>query len=395
METDNSLVTYYKDLEFNPVHIPVENGDEWEVHVAKRRNLYENHLKIPFSLLRDREVIEFGCNSGENALVLGAMGAKLTLVEPNEQVIPRLEDLFNSFHLNNSIDSINHQSIETFNVQKKYDIAIAEGYLNILSTRDDMLKKLCDLLVPGGIGIISFDDTIGSFIELVKRAIIWRACELKGVKNIQSVESLNVAKEFFLEDFGKISTSRNFESWWRDQLISPFYCLPYLWSYKHIIPLIEKGGCEIHATSPTWTFDNHFTWYKDLLSQTDHHTNLLKATNYMLPFFISGIPYFPNYIDTNESYDIQPVDHFIQEISDYTSTFPSKKDFPCYPKELESLFNSYNNAPLQSINFIMKNIFNNKFNSNYEKYLFKYISSKQLRNIWGTPYHYISFLKRS
>ncbi len=115
MKTDYSLVNYYKDFSFNPVHIPVEKKNEWEIHVAKRRNLYENHLKIPFSLLRDRAVIEFGCNSGENALVLGAMGAKLTLVEPNLQVTPRLEKLFDKFQLSNQIDELRKESIENFN----------------------------------------------------------------------------------------------------------------------------------------------------------------------------------------------------------------------------------------------------------------------------------------
>ena len=99
MKTDNSLVNYYQENQFNPVHIPVEEKQEWETHIAKRSNLYEHHLKIPFSMLRGHSVIEFGCNSGENALVLGSIGAQLTLVEPNQQVTPRLEELFKKFKL--------------------------------------------------------------------------------------------------------------------------------------------------------------------------------------------------------------------------------------------------------------------------------------------------------
>ena len=312
MKTDNSLVNYYQGHQFNPVHIPVEEQNEWEVHVAKRRNLYEHHLKIPFSMLRGQSVIEFGCNSGENALVLGAMGAQLTLVEPNEQVIPRLEELFKKFRLEDSLKALCQDSIESFHTEEKYDIAIAEGYLNILSTRDNMVQKMCDLLVPGGIGIISFDDIYGSLIELVKRVVVWKACELKGIDNIQSVETLDVAKEFFLEDFQQLSASRNFESWWKDQLISPFYCLPYLWSYQEFIPLIEKGGCEFHATSPTWAFDNHFTWYKNLVSREERHQRVLKAWEQMIPFFLTGIPFLPNDIQTPVSEVVPALNRFIQ-----------------------------------------------------------------------------------
>ena len=78
-----SLLEYYRKNVFNPVPISVEDHKIWNAHVAKRRNLYERHLGIPLPLLRDRSVIEFGCNSGENSLVLAMHGANLTLVEPN------------------------------------------------------------------------------------------------------------------------------------------------------------------------------------------------------------------------------------------------------------------------------------------------------------------------
>jgi len=95
---------------------------------------------------------------------------------------------------------------------------------------------------------------------------------------------LDVGKEFFLQDFEGLSASRNFESWWRDQLVSPFYCLPYLWSYQGLIPLIEECGCELYATSPIWAFENHFTWYKKILSVKERHQQILQTWGRMLPF---------------------------------------------------------------------------------------------------------------
>ena len=79
---------------FNPVPISVEDSAIWQSHWAKRINLYQRHLRIPFSLLRNRSVLEIGCNSGENALVLASVGANLTLIEPNDQVRPRIETIF-------------------------------------------------------------------------------------------------------------------------------------------------------------------------------------------------------------------------------------------------------------------------------------------------------------
>src|SRR5260370_18990505 len=95
---DSSLLSYYQDHNFNPVLIALETAEQWALLFAKRVNLYQRHLSIPLSLLRNRSVIEFGSNSGENALVLAAHGAKLTLVEPNFEVLPRLKTLFSQFN---------------------------------------------------------------------------------------------------------------------------------------------------------------------------------------------------------------------------------------------------------------------------------------------------------
>src|SRR5438477_6019319 len=102
--TAPSLLTYYQTNNFNPVAIGIEhNADAWKAHFAKRVNLYARHLRMPLGLIDGKSVLEFGCNSGENALVLAALGADLTLVEPNTQVWPRLRSLFEGFHLQDRI----------------------------------------------------------------------------------------------------------------------------------------------------------------------------------------------------------------------------------------------------------------------------------------------------
>ena len=81
----NTLTGYYQEHQFNPVLIRVEDSAVWRAHLAKRRNLYGRHLGIPLALLRSRPVLEFGPNSGENALVPALWGASLTLVELNDR----------------------------------------------------------------------------------------------------------------------------------------------------------------------------------------------------------------------------------------------------------------------------------------------------------------------
>ncbi len=125
-----SLVSYYRESHFNPVPIDLQTSAEWQSHVTKRRNLYEKHLNIPFVLLPRHSVLEFGCNSGENSLVLASFGANLTLVEANEQVLPRLKENFKRHNLESQITSLINEGIEDFVADKLYDIVIAEGFLH-------------------------------------------------------------------------------------------------------------------------------------------------------------------------------------------------------------------------------------------------------------------------
>src|SRR6266700_807032 len=131
----SSVLAYYRENRFNPVLIPVEQEAVWVSHHMKRRNLYERHLRLPPSLLRDRRGLEFGPNSGENALVLALHGARLTLVEPNEQVIPRLYELFDRFGVRDQIESVRCSGISDFESREQFDLVIAEGFLYTLTDR--------------------------------------------------------------------------------------------------------------------------------------------------------------------------------------------------------------------------------------------------------------------
>ena len=81
-----TVLKYYTNQKFNPVPITFYNKKNIKVHYQKRENLLENHLKIPLFLLEGKNVLEFGCNGGENACVLASYGSNIYLVEPNDQM---------------------------------------------------------------------------------------------------------------------------------------------------------------------------------------------------------------------------------------------------------------------------------------------------------------------
>ena len=92
-----NLYSYYIEKNFNPVPISLDSKKELKLHIAKRNNLLQNHLKIKLSDFNKKKILEFGCNSGENSLVLAKLGAHLTLVEPNKVMIPLIKQNFKKF----------------------------------------------------------------------------------------------------------------------------------------------------------------------------------------------------------------------------------------------------------------------------------------------------------
>ena len=240
-------------------------------------------------MIRDRNVLEFGCNSGENALVLASMGANLTLVEPNGQVFPRLRSLFKEYNLENNIIDLLEEGMDEFNTNQLYDIVIAECFITHLSNPEEMISKMCDLLVPGGIGVVSIDDNYGHFLEIIRKLVFWRVCRLRGVKDAHSQTTLDIAKELFGEEFGWLSASRPFEAWYEDVLLNPFVSWPHLRTYTDVIPVLERSGCEFFSSSPKWAPVDTFSWYKNVPDIKERHNAILESWKNYFYYFLSGI----------------------------------------------------------------------------------------------------------
>lgn len=289
-----SLLDYYRKNHFNPVPIDLATPEALASHAAKRRNLYSGHLGIPLGLLSGQKVLEFGCNSGENAVVLALCGAELTLVEPNEQVHQRLRDVFEVFGLTGRLAEVSSLGIDDFPEDGKFNLVLAEGFLFTLPNKAELAAKICRLLAPGGIGVISFNCRFGGLIELHKRLALYRACELSGA-GFRSEESLAIAQDLFGEAFGRIKASRPFAAWWKDLLVNPFYADRYLWSYGELLPVIESAGAEFLSTSPRWFAEEAMRWYKDVPAPGGRNAAVLEQWRGRLGSMLTGKPARPGF----------------------------------------------------------------------------------------------------
>jgi SAM-dependent methyltransferase len=387
------LAAFYRETRFNPVHISVEQATIWQSHVAKRCNLCERHLGIPLRFLGGRNILSFGCNSGENELVLATAGAKLTLVEPNEQVHPRLRALFQQFGLQERLTAVLHADVESFASSQLYDLVLAEGFLHTVPNRDEMLLKIARLLAPGGFGVISFLDRFGILLELTRRMLLWRACQLAGVKDVFSDQCLDLAKKLYGEDFARLSASRTFEAWWKDTLVIPFVGPQYLWSYPEMLVLVERAGCEFHSSSPRWALVDHFDWYKNRNTLASRHQRVLEDFRTMLPFFLSGLP--PSRQDPPSATDgvLEAVAGLIQSIGDFALDPAASIDRVSFPAVLSDYLTEGTGPRWQQFAAELQCLYEAAHGDVLDQLLAAYAQSEGLRRLWGTPYHYLCFTR--
>ena len=380
-----SLLNYYQSNNFNPVPTDVSSAKAWDQHISRRWNLYVNHLGIPLPLLHGKSVLEFGCGSGENSLVMASFGANLTLVEPNGQVLPRLEQLFGDFHFSYKLEC---EGIEGFASTELYDVVLAEGFLGALSSRDEMLGKISSLLKPGGLAVISFNDRYGSLLEMVRRLLLWHGCLLEDL-DIDGEDSLDLAKKLYWTEFARINTTRTFEAWWRDNLVSPFFTCQYFWSYGELIPLIEELGCEFYSSSPKWCSIDNYVWYKNVTDCASRHEFALDDYRCLLPYFLTGLIL----VDDKPSQKVfDDVAVLVAQISQYTKEGNDKRFSPECPAILEEYLKRRPETRRFGEDLI--SLCSLEEIGNIEDLVHKYISAYGVRNLWGVPYHYMSFIKR-
>ena len=389
----STLLDYYRDHNLNPVPIAIDTENEWNEHVKKRRNLYERHLKIPLSFFSEKDVIEFGCNSGENSLYLAYLGAKLTLVEPNEKVHPRLMKLFRSHNKEESISKLLPLGIDEFRSTVKYDIVIAEGFLNALKNRDEALRNICRLVKEGGFGIITEDDRYGCFVECLRQLTLKRICELSEV-DYHSEESLKIAIHLFGEEYDKLNTTRPIRTWWKDAIVSPFNTGEFLWSFLDVITILEEENCEFWSSSPSWSSIDSFQWYKNHVATRDRHNALKKNFETILPYILTGICEDLGKFAPATNTMISNFAKFVNAAAKYTTSDDSSFNVSL-PDGLIQFLRSGNSHSFKLLSDDIGGLFKSLMQPNPRKIREYYNNTKKLKYLWGNTMFYVVFYKRS
>lgn len=257
------LFQYYADQQFLPTFGKFENSSKLAEYALARRTVFTEKLALPVEMFKDADVLEFGPDSGENALVFASWGANLTLAEPNLRAHDQIRRYFEYFNLNKKLASLRSDDIEGFKSDRSYDIIDAEGFIYTVQPTSLWLGVFHEALKSGGYAIVSYYETQGAFIELVLKAI-HSAC-----KELTALSPEPAAQMLYETKWDSIPHTRPFSSWVHDVLENPFVRLRYFLDSLSLCQMAAEQGFELHSSWPLYRDALDIYWHKKTLSASE------------------------------------------------------------------------------------------------------------------------------
>ena len=285
-----SQFEFYSSRGIFPSQVSLSQASELAKYAAVRRSLYERHLHVPLGLLRGHEVLELGCGTGDSALVLALLGARLTLVDADPRVFAPLDAAFAAHGVSAAITERVVARAEDYRPQRRFALAMAEGYLFTCERRDQVLRTMLGALDPDGLMSVSFPDELGSFMEFLKKAAFLRACALRGIDDLFGDDAEETGQALLGRSHGLLPNLRPFRVWLHDCICSPFLVLRYCWSAPAIMAATMAEGAAYYSSSPSILEVDRLGWYKDVVDIAEWNARALRGYGERAADFVFGVP---------------------------------------------------------------------------------------------------------
>jgi len=278
----DKLFQYYEKEQFLPTFGNFDSPAKLHEYANARRTIFVEKLMLPLQMFSGARVLEFGPDTGENALVFALWGADLTLVEPNRRAHDQIASYFQRFALDGRLQRLSDDDLEGFKSDEAYDVIDAEGFIYTVQPASLWLRVFNGHLRPGGHAIVSYYEPRGAFVELVLKAIHAACKALTGLAPEAAAHLLYEAK------WNAIPHTRAFGAWVRDVLENPFVRLSYFLDAAALCRMADEHGFDLHASWPLYRDALDIYWHKKSLSASE----LLARSSYHLKrsslSFVSG-----------------------------------------------------------------------------------------------------------
>lgn len=269
MKTDKTetLDKYYARRGILPTHAGFSGSKELDAYEMMRRKFFTSKLYLPPAMFYDTHVLEFGPDTGENALVFARWGATMTLVEPNAVAKPHILEYFERFGLSERLYALHETDIQGFKSERTFPLIIAEGFIYTIRPKKVWIRALKRLIDTDGFFVISYYEKYGALLELLLKVIYTRMSAITGQNGS------NIAWQLFQGKWKSVSHTRAFNSWVMDVLENPFVRLSYFFEAADLCTELYKEGFDLHASWPRYSDELAIYWHKKEINAQ----HLLKA----------------------------------------------------------------------------------------------------------------------
>jgi len=265
------MYEYYRRQEIAPTFADLRDEEQLRNYARARETFLTQRLCMPPAMFRRADVLEFGPDTGENALVFARWGARLTLVEPNEAAFGPIRAYFERFGPAEALAETIVSDVLQYRPEHRSDVIVAEGFIHTIQPVSAWLRAFRPALVPGGLALVSFYERAAALFELslkVPFALLRRR---------EHTDRVALAERLYGPKWDRIPHTRSFSSWVMDLLDNPYQHLATFVDAETLLREASAAGFGLHATWPAYGDGLENSWGKrpiepdDALQRTIRH----------------------------------------------------------------------------------------------------------------------------
>jgi len=250
------MFEYYREQPHLPTFAGFREDGEFAAYQAMRERVLRDRLGLPPAMFRGAEVLEFGPDSGENAVVFARWGANLTLVEPNPNAHAAIRANFGRFASERALRTIESADVLGYRDARRYDVVVAEGFIYTVKPTRAWLRAFRRLLVDDGFFVVAFLERFGGLIELAQRALH------QTFRRQLQLDAATAATRLFAAKWGTIAHTRRFESWVMDVLENPFIRPASCIGADELVGELYDEGFALYTSYPHYDDVLAVDWHK-------------------------------------------------------------------------------------------------------------------------------------
>lgn len=377
----NTMLNFYVNNKVTTEHI---NIDEYDEYIQKRKNLYRQ-LGIPILAIKDADILEVGSGVGHNTIpLITKWGAKhIDMLEPNPVAAEELKSNFEARAIGKETYTIFPVILEEFKGEKKYDLVIAEGYVQFAHNWKAFLNEVKKYTHENSIVIVTCADEIGLYVERMKRVAGQYA-----VRDIERLEDKveHLDKLWNGQKYGENlkGMTRSSKEWILDMIFNESSIFEHAMTMKETM---DEMGDTFDILGASQNIFTDYSWYKDLsYDYKEAYKNQYDTKKHML--LIAG-----EYDETIRTVaENQKLEHTIKNVMEYVKGIEREekiciKDFLM---EIDKVSEAADNKKIRQYNEELKEILQlcaEKKEVEWEKY-------KMWKYTFGKSMQYISFERK-